>query len=42
MASKIARITLIATVLAVSACGTVQGIGKDISTAGKAISKSAS
>ncbi len=42
MASKFARITIIATLLAVSACGTVQGIGKDISTAGKAITKTAS
>lgn len=42
MTAKLTRITVIAALLGITACGTVQGIGKDISTAGKAISKSAS
>ncbi len=36
------RITVILCLVALSACATVNGIGKDLSTAGKAISKSAS
>ncbi len=36
------HITLILALGALSACATVDGMGKDISTAGKAISKSAS
>lgn len=36
------RIAIILSLVALSACSTVNGVGKDISNAGKAISKSAS
>ncbi|MBL4751234.1 MAG: entericidin A/B family lipoprotein [Amylibacter sp.] len=36
------RIVLILSLVALSACATVNGIGKDLSNAGKAISNSAS
>jgi len=42
MTRTVTRITLILALAVLSACATVNGMGKDISTAGKAISKSAS
>ncbi len=35
------RIAIILSLVALSACATVNGVGKDLSNAGKAISKSA-
>lgn len=42
MTRKLSHIAIIITLAALSACATVDGVGKDLSTAGKAISKSAS
>ena len=42
MTRKLSHIAIIITLTALSACGTVNGIGKDLSNAGKAISQSAS
>ena len=42
MTSTLNRITVIIALTALTACATVDGMGTDISKAGKAISKSAS
>jgi predicted small secreted protein len=42
MARTLTRLTFITTLMALSACGTVRGIGHDLSAAGQAISKTAS
>jgi len=42
MMKKITAIILIAMVFALSACGTMKGLGEDIQKAGKAIEKKAS
>jgi predicted small secreted protein len=42
MARTLTRITIITTLMALTACGTVRGIGHDLSNAGNAITKTAS
>ncbi|WP_426027225.1 entericidin A/B family lipoprotein [Brevundimonas sp. TWP2-3-4b2] len=37
---KIIALTLVAAALAVSACNTVSGVGRDVSAAGKAVTSS--
>jgi predicted small secreted protein len=42
MTRTVTRIAVIITLTALTACATISGMGKDLSNAGKAISKSAS
>lgn len=41
MSKKIAAALLLSSVIALSACNTVEGAGKDVQSAGKAVEKSA-
>ena len=39
--AKFARFTVVAAALAFSACNTVEGVGKDVKSAGEAVEKAA-